>query len=172
MGIPIPGKDGLYIEMGRRSYWRPAMQLIKYMHSDPITHFQLFLGGLICQSFFFRASFIKPRHSLMQGLWAYVVVLDCSCWNVSTCSQVWSDSPCRNWTFCCYLNNKYTKNHTFIFCANQKQTTRLSQTHLWSHGSQIDGSCKKDITPLLTHWSYFFLAITWFTNQWVCARKA
>ena len=38
----------------------------------------------------------------------------------------------------------------------------------WPIGSHhsLMGKCKKDVTPLLTHWSYIFLALTHHVNLW------
>ena len=45
-------------------------------------------------------------------------------------------------------------------------TTRFIPVHggkqwCWHKYYKSMGECKKDVTPLLTHWSYFFLALTY-----------
>ena len=78
-----------------------------------------------------------------------------------------------------------THTHTQTHTHNYTQCQNVHFHHLLTHwGLGISyqksmGLCKKDITPLLTHWSYVFLALThrsdlvWvmikhLLNLWIC----
>ena len=36
----------------------------------------------------------------------------------------------------------------------------MTTNHIWLYRNMVMGKCKKDVTPLLMHWCYIFLALT------------